>query len=218
MRGRLLARRALLGVLALVLAACAREDGSRILGTWRAERMELMSFKLPVGPELRIERDALRTGGDIRLPIAAITQKGDEVTLDTESMIGLTFYFVEADRMYLDLPLVGHIYYRRVGEPAAGQGSVAVIPPAVAVVPQAAPVRPVPVTPVRDAVAPAWAQDYSQALALVREGDRDGAVRSLNRAFGNGFHDTGMLGRTPEFAVLKDDVRYQALLARYANP
>jgi len=223
MRRRLLVRKALLGILALMLSACAREDGSRILGTWRAERMEVMSFKLPVGPELRIGRDELRTGDDIRLPIAAITQDGDEVTLDTESMIGMTFYFVDADRMYLDLPLIGHIYYRRVDESLAGgtvNDSATARQPAPAAVRQADPppqVSAVP-PPVRDTVAPAYSEDYRQALALLRERDRDGAVRSLNRAFGNGFRDTGLLARTPEFDVLKDDVRYQALLARYTSP
>ena len=222
MRRRLLVRKALLGILALMLSACAREDGSRILGTWRAERMEVMSFKLPVGPELRIGRDELRTGDDIRLPIAAITQDGDEVTLDTESMIGMTFYFVEADRMYLDLPLIGHIYYRRVDEPAAGEERAAAIQPAAVLVRQAElprQARAAPASaPVREVVAPAYAHDFEQALALLREGDRDGAVRSLNRAFGKGFKDIGLLGRTPGFDVLKDDVRYQALLARYASP
>lgn len=223
MRRRLLVRKALLGILALMLSACAREDGSRILGTWRAERMEVMSFKLPVGPELRIGPNELRTGDDIRLPIAAITQDGDEVTLDTESMIGMTFYFVDADRMYLDLPLIGHIYYRRVDESLAGgavNDSATARQPAPAAVRQADPPPQVSALPppVRDTVAPAYSEDYQQALALLRERDRDGAVRSLNRAFSNGFRDTGLLARTPEFDVLKDDVRYQALLARYTSP
>jgi hypothetical protein len=89
----LFARAALLTVLGLALAGCAKEDGSRIVGTWRAERFEVMSLKLPVGPELEITQDELGTGSDVRIPITAITQDGDEVTLETE-VIGMTFYFL----------------------------------------------------------------------------------------------------------------------------
>lgn len=214
MKRFLSSRRALLGVLALALAACAKEDGGRIVGTWRAERLEVMSLKLPVGPELRISRDALTTAGDVRIPIAGISQDGDEVTLDTDAMVGMTFYFVEADRMYLDLPLLGRVYYRRVAD-RAGPAPVAVQAPAP--VPQA-PALP----PVRQAdtlpPAAAYPQEYAQALALLKQGDRDGAVRSLNNAFGKGFRDLGLLARTPEFDVLASDPRYQALLARYASP
>ena len=109
------ARMALLIVLGLALAGCAKEDGSRIVGKWRAERFEMMSFKLPVGPELEITRNELSTGSEVSIPISAITQVGDNVTLETTGSIGLTFHFVEPDRMYFELPVVGRVYYRRVG-------------------------------------------------------------------------------------------------------
>jgi hypothetical protein len=223
MKRFLLSRHVLPGVLALALAACAKEDGGRIVGTWRAERLEVMSLKLPVGPELRISREALTTAGDVKIPIAGITQDGDEVTLDTDAMVGMTFYFVEADRMYLDVPLLGRVYYRRVTDTAAGtnpgvrQDPAAEPAPANArqpILPSQAPAVP----PVREAVAPPRHPDYTQALVLLREGDRDGAVRSLNSAFRNGFHDLELLAKTPEFDALASDPRYQALLARYANP
>lgn len=223
MQGRLLARQALLGLVALVLAACAKEDGSRIIGTWRAERLEVMSLKLPVGPEIRIGRNELAMEGDVRIPIAGITQEGDEVTLDTPAMIGMTFYFVEADRMYLDVPLLGHIYYRRVNDPAAGAVDVRreAQAPAASLAAASLPDRSrearAASPSVPEAPAPAYLQDYRQAVALMRQGNRDGAVRALNNAFRNGFHDVALLTRTPEFNALASDPRYQALLARYAS-
>jgi hypothetical protein len=214
----LLARKALLIVIGLALAGCAKEDGSRIVGKWRAERFEVMSLKLPVGPELEITPHELSTASDVRVPISAITQDGEAVTLETE-LIGLTFNFVEPDRMYIALPIIGRIYYRRVN----------VVPAAVAVPPSPVPVSraqraPLPLPePQAAALAgqsadeePPYAKDYAQALALVRQGDHDGAVRCLHDAFKHGFRDVAQLAATAEFDSLKPDVRYQALLARYS--
>lgn len=217
----LLARKAALVVLGLALAGCAREDGSRILGKWRAERLEVMSFKLPVGPELEVKPAALDMSGGVSIPIAAITQDGDEVTLDTPSLIGMTFYFVGDDRMYIDLPVVGPVYYRRVHE---GAPTVAALPAPPVRAGQPQPVAPVPAvaqpasapTPA-PASAPAHVQDYQQALVLMRQGDHDNALRSLHAAFQHGLRDTALVESAPEFGALKDDVRYQALLARYAG-
>jgi hypothetical protein len=39
----------------------------------------------------------------------------------------------------------------------------------------------------------------------------------LRNAFQHGFRDVALLRHTPEFAVLNDDVRYQALLVRYTD-
>jgi hypothetical protein len=198
-----LVRTARLIVFGFAIAGCAREDGSRIIGKWRAERVAVASLKLPLGPELEITRNKLVAGSDVSIPIAAIMQDGDEVTLDTHSLIGMTFYFVGADRIYLDLPVVGRLYYRRVNDQAL---AAAVTAPKNATVPaQAA------------ALEPAHAQDYAKALVLVRQGDLDGAVRSLHDAFKHGFRDTPLLNRTPEFDVLKADVRYQALVVRYTG-
>lgn len=192
-------------VLACTMQGCARGDGSRLLGHWRAERFEVMGLKLPIGPELRITRDKLAGGGgELMLPIAGITEDDDEVTVDTEANIGLTFYFVEPDRMYVKLPLVERIYYRRVSAqadlPAAPASAAAsqVVPP----VPQALPAAP-------------GALAYSQALAAVSAGDDDRALRDLHQAFEQGFTGAAQIAEAPQFARLRGDVRFQVLLARY---
>jgi hypothetical protein len=220
------ARKALLIVLGLVLVGCAKEDGSRILGKWRAERFEVFSLKLPVGPELAITQDELSTASNVSIPINAIMQDGEEVTLETDSLIGMTFHFVEPDRMYFELPIIGRIYYQRVNGPAvaaavvaAPEGAAAAAPVAVA---SGQPARLVEPTVAPQSAPPAnleqaYAEDYAQALALARQGDSAGAVRSLFDAFTHGFRDVSLLNKTPEFDSLKTDIRYQALLARYAG-
>lgn len=226
MRIVLLARQALLIVLGLALAGCAREDGKQIIGKWRAERMEVMSLKLPLGPQIEITREALMAGPGIAIPIVDITQDGDEVTLETEALIGMTFHFVEADRIYFELPMVGRLYYRREPEQAAVTVSAPAPAPVAAsmpVVASPAPAAPAPVVqvaveasaPPAQAVEAVQDPNVARALVLLGQGDRDNAVRSLHTAFSQGFRDTALLARTPEFEVLKGDVRYQALLARY---
>lgn len=227
------ARISLLVVLGLALAGCAKEDGSRIVGRWHAERFEVMSLKLPVGPKLEITRKELSTGSEVRIPIAAITQDGDEVTLETDGAIGLTFVFVESDRMYFELPVVGRIYYRRINPSAVAVAASAIanddvgrkmviVPPTLVAAPRAQAAQPPLPEPVEAIGArqlavqePAFAKDYAQALALARQGDRDGAIRCLFDAFIHGFRDVALLAATPEFDILASDVRYQALLARY---
>jgi hypothetical protein len=226
-----LAHIVLLVVAGTAMGGCAREDGSAILGKWRAERLEVMSLKLPVSPELDITRNNVAAGNGINIPVAAITQKGNEVTLDTDSMIGMTFFFEGTDRMYLKVPVMGKIYYRRVAAPppapvamvapiaAAPAAAVPVVPTPPAAVP---PPVPIAVSGIEPVVGPAvvlapYDADLAQARALVRQGDINGGVRSLRNAFQHGFRDVALLRHTPEFAVLNDDVRYQALLVRYTD-
>jgi hypothetical protein len=56
------ARLALLIVLGLALVDCAREDGNRITGKWQADRLKVMNLKVPLGPHIKITRDALMAG------------------------------------------------------------------------------------------------------------------------------------------------------------
>jgi hypothetical protein len=209
-----IARHVLVTSVVLACAGCTKEDGSKILGRWRAERFEVMSLKLPIGPELTISRDKLIAGEDLQLPIQAISQHGDEVTLDSGN-VGFSFYFVEPDRMYLKVPLIDRIYYRRVAEggprdvkpeagrvasPAAAGGAA---DPALGVL-RAAPAGTAP-----------GAEAYELAEASARRGDGDAAVRHLHQAFQDGFRDARRVKAAPEFALLRSDVRYQALLSRY---
>jgi hypothetical protein len=224
MRVAVHARHALLIVLGLALAGCAKEDGNRIIGKWQAERLEVMSLKVLLGPHIEITRDALMAGPGLAIPIVDITQDGDEVTLETDALIGMTFYFVEADRMYFDLPVVGRMYYRRAPDQLIASATVPSSAglPAVA---NAPPVTPPETTPVAAQALPHVQHDtesvqdrnVARALVLLKQGDNDEAVRALHEAFTLGFRDTAFLANTPAFDVLKDDVRYQALLARYGR-
>lgn len=202
--------------LALLMTGCAREDGSKIIGQWRAERFQVMSLKVPIGPELTISRDMIRAGADVAVPIDAISQDGSEITLDLPLYFGLTFNLVDDDRMYVDLPLIERIYYRRVSVPVAPIVAAAPHHSAPAPAPVPAP-KPVAV-PVPDPVsAPVAASVYSSALAAARSGDHDSAVRLLHRAFEEeGIRSADVQGAS-EWSALRDDVRFQVLVARYGD-
>ena len=105
---------ALLVAFTLGLSGCAKEDGSKILGHWRAERFKLMSLNIPIGPEFVVTKDelvALET--DLHIPIKSISQNGNEIVLNVPVGLGLSFYFDGPDRMYFDVPFAGKIYYQR---------------------------------------------------------------------------------------------------------
>lgn len=209
-------RRALRGCLlaalgAAALAGCARQDGSAVLGRWHAERFDLMGLKLPIAPDITISRDKLVMEGS-ELPIAAITQDGDEVVLDTTGGIGLTLHVVDQDRMYVQLPFVDRIYFRRVktAAPAPAQPALAQARPASSAPPAPAATPERPPAPVA-APAPAYAQAYDAALQAARRGERDAALRHLHQAVGQGFDRADLLAREPGFAFLRSDPRYQVI-------
>lgn len=204
--------RLLLAGLVLAIAGCAREDGSKIIGHWRAERFQVMSLKLPIGPELTISRDTLKAGSELTVPIEAITQDGDEITLDMPMHVGLSFQFVDDDRMYVDVPFIDRIYYRRVDRPA-GAAARPAQPPAPASAPQSDVATQAPA----DGAAPAFSPPDSYAIALeaARRGDQDTAVRMLHRAFQEGSARAVEVQSRSEFDGLREDVRFQALLARH---
>lgn len=107
-------RLAFLVVFTLGVSGCAKEDGSKILGHWRAERIKLMSLNIAIGPEFVITKDELISlETDLHIPIESISQKGNEIVLNVPLGLGLSFYFDGPDRMYFDVPLAGKIYYQR---------------------------------------------------------------------------------------------------------
>lgn len=113
--------------LAMLLGACSKPDGERILGHWRAERMAFQGLSVPIGPELMISRSLLRSpDGVIEIKISSIKEIDDAVTLNTSLGLGFVFQFEGSDRMFFEVPLVGHkIYYRRIGDVASIVGSKA---------------------------------------------------------------------------------------------
>ncbi|MGV7240348.1 TPR end-of-group domain-containing protein [Caballeronia sp. M23-90] len=70
---------------------------------------------------------------EVQIPIAGIESKRNEAIVDFAYGVGLSFYFDGPDRMYVQVPLAGKLYYRRVKD-EAGSGVVAhlVIPSRVA--------------------------------------------------------------------------------------
>lgn len=204
--------------LALLTAGCAREDGSKIIGQWRAERFQVMSLKVPIGPELSISRDTLKAGEEIAVPIGGISQAGSEITLDLPMSFGLTFHLEGDDRMYVDLPFVERIYYQRVPALAMAQAAPVVAAAPVAVAHRPAPVVTPVAAPAPDPVpAPAAASVYASALGAARSGDHDAAVRLLHRAFEEKEVRPAEVQGAPEWVALRDDVRFQVLVARYGD-
>ncbi|WP_374489909.1 hypothetical protein [Zoogloea sp.] len=102
-------------LLLAVLSACGRDDGTRILGHWRSERLQVQSVSLPMGPEFVVSaREVTSVDGDISIPISSIESEGNAVTLGLPLGIGLAFYFETNDRIYFDMPLAGRVYFYRV--------------------------------------------------------------------------------------------------------
>lgn len=119
-------------LLALVLNSCSKNDGSQIYGHWRAERLEVHSIKLPIGYDFVVSRESVTSlEGGVSFPISSITAQDNVVVLDVPMGIGLSFYFVGADRMYFDVPFVGPIYFNRVRDvapPTAVQPAALAVP------------------------------------------------------------------------------------------
>ncbi|MEM5439926.1 TPR end-of-group domain-containing protein [Paraburkholderia diazotrophica] len=111
-----------------LFSACSKSSGPSILGHWHAEHVNVYSLQLPVGPDIVVsDNQILSPDTGASIPVTRIQNKDDTATVDLPLGVGLTFYFDGADRMYMKVPLVGRVYYRRVAEPAqavASQGSM----------------------------------------------------------------------------------------------
>jgi hypothetical protein len=203
---------ALLG--AGLLIACGKSDGGRIFGHWRAERLQLQGLSVPMGPEFVVSQTELHSmAGDVRIPISSVTADGDAVTLGMPLGLGLRFQFDGADRVAFDMPLVGKIYYRRVSDPVQVAQPPVVAAPATTPAAAHTPRTPPPETELSQRDDPML--DYNRCIARMRQGDTDGAVRSLRNAFQHGFRDFALLENTPDLVALKKDPRYLALVTRY---
>jgi hypothetical protein len=102
---------------ALTLAGCSKSEGPTIIGHWRAERVQLLSAHLPIGPDFVVgEHELVSPDAEVRIPIAGIEAKRNEAIVDFAYGLGLSFYFDGPDRMYVEVPLAGKLYYRRVND------------------------------------------------------------------------------------------------------
>ncbi len=113
-----------------LLMGCGQPSGDRILGHWRAERLQLQGLGAD-GAGIRggPERVALN-GRGYPHPHSSITVSGDAVTLDMPLGLGLRFQFDGADRIAFDMPLMGKVYYRRVSGSAQAERPVPLSPAA----------------------------------------------------------------------------------------
>jgi hypothetical protein len=155
----------------LLVAGCSKADGPSIIGHWHAERVQVASMQLPIGPDIVIKENEISSPDtDTGIPIKAIERKDNEVVLDFAYGLGLSFYFDGPDRMYVKVPLAGQIYYRRVVDAAPVQAQTATA---------SAVVAPVPVT---QSVVPAVGQPVVQSeeyRTLVKQAEaamHDGAT------------------------------------------
>lgn len=205
----------------------------------------MFSAQMPVGPEIVVsEKEISSPDTDINMSVHGFEAKSGQVTVDLAYGIGLTFYFDGPDRVFLKVPLVGNVYYRRVPDNAA----LASTAPSASAVAQpqstshAAPTATVQARgndagsvavgeqtalttqSVRGGFKPASeplpadgrsAAEYQMASTAAKQGQSDAAIDHLNNAFKAGFRDVGRLESSPEFSSLGRDVRYQALVARY---
>lgn len=169
------------------LGACSRNDGSRILGHWRADRLQVQSISLPMGPEFVISpRELTSLDEEIRIPISSISEEGNTVTLGAPLGVGLSFYFENADRMYFELPLLGRIFYQRIHDAApptpTPEKPVAAVPPApLAALPPPLPPAQTPPPVVAQPAASQAAQGAS-TVDLIRQAERKLAGNDLPEA------------------------------------
>ena len=127
---------------ALSLVGCSKPDGPSIVGHWRAERVQVLSAHLPIGPDFMVsEHELASPDAEVRIPIEAIETKRNEAIVDFAYGVGLSFYFDGPDRMYVEVPLAGKLYYRRVKDRAEGAAAaqVTITQPAAAVPPATKP-------------------------------------------------------------------------------
>jgi hypothetical protein len=202
---------------AALLTACTANNTERIVGHWEAESFQLQGLGLPIGPQLDIDAHALRVSGtEVSVPITRMSSKGDAITLVVPAGIDLTFHFERTDRMYIDLPLLGPIFYQRrapASAPALAATKTAATAPVVAPAPAPAPVM---VTPAATA-APVTAaeQSFARAVMLAQNNEADAALRQLDDALQQGFRDWARLDTNPTLHALSTDPRYDALMARW---
>lgn len=230
----------------LLATGCSRTDSSSILGHWRAERLQVASLQLPIGPDIVIKANEISSpDADTSIPVKAIEHKGDETVLDLAYGLGLSFYFDGPDRMYVKVPILGRVYYRRVVDsaPVRPQAAVSSEPvasalggrPVTAALPVSQPadswtlikqaeqaMRDGPTNQAETLLTQAEQDpaahpvvDYDLAVIAARRDQTDLAIEHLSLAFKGGFRQFDLLDSTQDFEALKSDVRYQALVARY---
>lgn len=143
----------------------------------------MQSALIPIGPDLTItEAEVQAPSANLRVPVSRFEATEGRVTVHFPVGLGWTFFFESPDRMYIDVPFLGKVSYRRQGPVAAA------VPPAAAV---PAPSMPSPAAPSQSPsreppVSPRSSADQAQGLAeevrdRISRGDLPGAGTAIAR-------------------------------------
>jgi len=228
-----------------VIGGCSKTEPPSINGHWRAERVQVQSLVIPIGPELVINDHEIQVPAtNLRLPVDHVERHGNNVTVQFAVGLGWTFFVESATRMYIDVPLVGKVAYTRVaapsnaGQPAPVQQALQLTKPASGATPQGPAVEgssatpqapqatphgprvPASVAQGADAAAervPTASPDVlARAAEAAQRNDFDTALRELDAALANKTVTAAQAAGDHRLAPLRNDIRYQALIAR--NP
>lgn len=232
-----------LSALIFLISGCSSEkDHIKIFGHWKAERLQIQSLHIPMGPDFFISTEKITSlDGEISIPISSFSVKEDSVIVNVPLGLGFDFHFVSKDRIYFDAPFFGKIYFYRVNEstPIEKKPSVA---PSPSVSSSSLPHDRQVETPqleklinlaenkliqgklieVEDTLLTAQNNfgqlpliDYYFAKLRIRQNNQDAALQHLKTAFQNGFRQFSLLNNNPDFISIKNDPRYVALVAKY---
>jgi hypothetical protein len=198
-------------VAASLLGACTNEPKPSLLGAWEAEEVRIQSLVMPAGPDFEVTASEVRlAAGTVSMPLQTMEATGREVTLRFPMGLGWTFHFEGPDRLFMDVPFAGKVYYRRK---AASLVATQVVPAQPAPAPPSA--RPPAATAaVATATVPGADRLLEQAALLVQS-DSEAALRLLDASLREGLRPAQRIEDDARFDALRQDVRYHALMARY---
>ena len=223
----------------LVTSACSLSSEPEIQGIWEAEDVHLASLAIQVGPRLEIsENHVVIPELNVKLQLATIEREAPNtvklrfVSNGLIPLPGWTLYFESSDRIRMDIPLVGSVYYRRAKDSAivhrssspilgasrsSNQDKGQTAAKSEPAIPKSPPIStdtapaPTPHLPLTGSQEPVLDIVFA---ALQRE-DADGALRVLGDALQTGAISWLAVERDPRLLPLRQDVRYQALMGRY---
>ena len=223
----------------LLLAGCQRASETSLYGHWRAEQLRVQSLLLPIGPDLEISAHELYVPATAtRLAVEGAERDGDEVTLHFKAGLGWTFRLVSDQRMVIDVPLLGPVYYQRVNTgptaaaipPADVTSTVAAsasLAPSTSKVAAVAPTLPamasnerqIPPSATPAAARPLLVQNddgpLASAQSALHRGDSDTALREIDQALRTQRTNALAVQAHPNLKGLHEDPRFQALMGRY---
>jgi hypothetical protein len=90
---------------------------SNIRGHWVSDTLDLDGLQLRIVPDLDIDENSISltiNGERQAIPISSISYKYEEIDVNIQKNITLTFYVTESDKIYLRFPATGmRIFYHR---------------------------------------------------------------------------------------------------------